>query len=169
VIVSNKLPIRVYACSRFVHQVAASAVTGLAGLYISIAVENSVEVAMRHHRLGFAGTIVVVAGILGMWIESNDCTFAGIKKEEFTRVLRGILASTPENASSDNASEAEVDDISHHGIGSSARQERHRDRAKRDSFYFLQRIMEIRTAEAREIRAQAGYAKRRDFVVQRSK
>ncbi|CAM9161489.1 unnamed protein product, partial [Phaeothamnion confervicola] len=85
---------RLYACSRFAHQIAASWATGAAGLRLGLALPAALEdswVREKHHFFGAAAVAAATLGLVGLWAESNDCRVGAIQKDEFTRVLRGIM------------------------------------------------------------------------------
>eukprot|EP00953_Heterococcus_sp_UTEX-ZZ885_P025999 14093-Heterococcus_DN1.PRE.1 len=92
---------RVCACSRFIHQVVLSAFTGTVGLYWGVLLAEQIQhIHIKHHQLAAAVVLFAACGLLGLWIESNDSTLAGVPKDEFTRVLGGILTSAEANAGS---------------------------------------------------------------------
>ncbi|CAM9245506.1 unnamed protein product [Chrysoparadoxa australica] len=86
---------RIYACSRFIHQVLLSYVTGAIGLRWSLHFMANVlptfKLEARHHDYGIAVVVILLLGLMALWAESNDTSFLGIKKQEFARVLTDIL------------------------------------------------------------------------------
>ncbi|CAM9307700.1 unnamed protein product, partial [Scytosiphon promiscuus] len=75
---------RVYACSRFVHQVALSVLTGTIGLAWGWKLSTHLDglgLMVRHHL-----------GLIAHHVENNDSQLMGVKKQEYLRVLSNIIA-----------------------------------------------------------------------------
>ncbi|CAM9524061.1 unnamed protein product, partial [Pylaiella littoralis] len=85
---------RVYACSRFVHQVALSSVTGIVGLSLGWRLSTHLDglgLMMRHHVRGTIIVVIMALGMLAYQVENNDSQMMGIKKKEYLRVLSDIV------------------------------------------------------------------------------
>ncbi|CAM9091260.1 unnamed protein product, partial [Heterosigma akashiwo] len=89
---------RVYACARFIHQVALSGGTGALGLALAFWAVRSLRawgVRYRCHYYWAFLALTVVLVVVGLWAESNECSWLGVPREEYRRVLRGILETSP--------------------------------------------------------------------------
>ncbi|CAN0313830.1 unnamed protein product, partial [Laminaria digitata] len=85
---------RVYACSRFVHQVALSFVSGTMGLVLGWRLSTHLDglgLMMKHHLRGTAVVLIIALGVMAYHIENNDSQLMGIKKQEYLRVLANIV------------------------------------------------------------------------------
>lgn len=90
---------RVYARSRFPHQVALSLISGVVGLLLGrICCERMSFHNMHwyHHNICLTVIGLTVAAAFAMAVENNDSRLAYIPKEEFMRVLVGIINSSSE-------------------------------------------------------------------------
>lgn len=166
---------RVYSRARFPHQIVASWGLGFVGLVIGIhycEVMNGGFHGMHEfgHWTCFGVAVAVFLINLFMNMENNDSRLGGIPKEEYMRVLTGIMGSSGEqgsdtsyrNTTEDAAFMDATDGPSSPPSGGSvnARGEAMRQaqansmrdglgrrrQPKRDSFYFLQRTLEARAA-----------------------
>ena len=86
---------RVYSCARFVHQVLLSYGTGVIGLIIFFKVENRLEkvtVNWQLHYVYLAICTFFLLAFLSLAVEDNSSNIAGIPREEYIRVVGGILS-----------------------------------------------------------------------------
>jgi hypothetical protein len=84
---------RIYARSRFPHQIVGSAITGTVGLqlaYIYCTKMDFEHMPSHNHGVYVALGVAAVVCYFSMAIESNDSRLMYIPKQEFIRVLRGI-------------------------------------------------------------------------------
>lgn len=166
---------RVYSRARFPHQIVASWALGFVGLVVGIhycEVMNGGFHGMHEfgHWTCFGVAVAVFLINLAMNMENNDSRLGGIPKEEYMRVLTGIMGSSGEQgdgsgARNDREDAAFMDatdgpSSSRSGGPSTPRGEAMRQaqansmrdglgrrrQPKRDSFYFLQRTLEARAA-----------------------
>ncbi|CAN0299426.1 unnamed protein product [Ectocarpus sp. 8 AP-2014] len=85
---------RVYACSRFVHQVALSIVTGAVGLAWGWRLSTHLDglaLTMRHHVRGTVVVVIIALGMVAYQVENNESQLMGIRKHEYLRVLSNIV------------------------------------------------------------------------------
>mmetsp|Transcript_1808 Transcript_1808/g.2465 ORF Transcript_1808/g.2465 Transcript_1808/m.2465 type:complete len:304 (+) Transcript_1808:74-985(+) len=132
---------RVYACARFCWQVVVSLLTGVLGLCAGISGLKYFRAWGLPYRyniywLVFAVTAALV--VIGLWVENNECSWFGVPKEEYHRVLTDILQQAP------------IPPPENQQRGADAR--RRRKQAKKDSFYHLQKAITQRALETRQIR-----------------
>ncbi|CAM9197669.1 unnamed protein product, partial [Ectocarpus sp. 12 AP-2014] len=152
---------RVYACSRFVHQVALSTVTGAIGLAWGWRLSTHLDgltLTMRHHVRGTVVVVIVALGMVAYQVENNESQLMGIRKHEYLRVLSNIVKES-QQAQSATVGGAEIKDgaedgewLLHDGApwdgrAVSSRSRRQRLEERRDSFHFLQKTVERRAAE----------------------
>ncbi len=102
--------------------------------------------------LGVALVGFMLLGVLSLWIESNDSSFAGITKKEYVTVLRGMInepgssdISVPESVEWDDVGVDEVD-------FTAATTSSFLPDSKKDSLYWLQQTVNSRTIENRKVR-----------------
>lgn len=133
---------RVYAASRFSHQIVGSWVLGLLGLHVTEAV---LQVMTRHratattHASLLVGTAMLFAGYVAYHAEMNESYLLRLPKEEYVRVLKEILdqdhvatgAAGSEGFEEGGSARASGFVRSARGEGGGAR---------RDSFYFLEQV-----------------------------
>lgn len=166
---------RVYSRARFPHQIVASWGLGFVGLVGGIhycEVMNGGFHGMHEfgHWTAFAVAVAVFLINVFMNMENNDSRLGGIPKEEYMRVLTGIMGSSAGEQGTDAAREANGDaafmdatdgpSSSRSGGPSTPRGEAmrraqadsmrdglgRRRQPKRDSFHFLQRTLEARAS-----------------------
>eukprot|EP00752_Nemacystus_decipiens_P006024 g5441.t1 len=144
---------RVYACSRFVHQVVLSMVTGTAGLALGWRLSSHLDgvgLMMRHHVRGTAIVVIIALGMLAYQVENNESQMIGIKKKEYLRVLSNIVEESQRaQSASVGGTEGNGDDdgAPWDGRTTSAINRRRRLEDRRDSFHFLQKAVERRALE----------------------
>ncbi|CAM9337523.1 unnamed protein product [Ascophyllum nodosum] len=151
---------RVYACSRFVHQVLLSVITGAVGLFFGWRLSvhlNSFDLLFRHHVRGTIVVLIIALGFVSYHVENNTSELMGIKKQEYVRVLANIINESGQTQNATfGASERDnrdslwgkVSDAPTDGrITSSGRSRQRLLEEHRDSFYFLHKTIERRAAE----------------------
>eukprot|EP00903_Cladosiphon_okamuranus_P020898 g19191.t1 len=151
---------RVYACSRFVHQVVLSMVTGAVGLAWGWRLSTHLDglgLMMRHHVRGTAVVVIIALGMLAYQVENNESQMMGIKKQEYLRVLSNIVKESQQAQSAsvggtdgngDEDGEWIIrDGAPWDGRTASAIHGRSRLEDRRDSFHFLQKALERRAQE----------------------
>lgn len=144
---------RLYARSRFPHQILGSWFLGIIGLVgvMHLCERHQVhkwEKFVHSSWVGFAITCLVTNFAITM--ESNDSILAYTSREEFVRVIRGIVNGSSEQNGEQNQTprsaalaaaraNAAVDPYGNKNMAN----------VKRDSFYFLQKTLERREDEKR--------------------
>ena len=147
---------RVYACSRFVHQVLLSYLTGILGLLLSFAAMNvlkDVDVHWRHHWYYFVFVFVVLGASASLSISDGNSRFGGIPREEYVRVVGGILNTDPSKIADHMATQTASRLDSMEGL---TEKQRKREAAKmqnrRDSFFFLQNSLIKKDSDKKDIK-----------------
>lgn len=161
---------RVYANSRFIHQILGSWLTGLIGLFIAKSVYSTYKLEQMtqiDHTHGMICLGVALLAYMGIVSENNDSRLLSIPKSEYMRVLSDIMASPNNNNTSTGTPSATVtgptsynnndintfeDDDNYESnrtrIQSTSlaeqRPKRRLPQSRRDSFYFLQRALQRR-------------------------
>jgi hypothetical protein len=132
---------RVYACSRFLHQIVGSWLLGLVGLVFADQCKMQMRGNMFHEFHYYMTLAVVLVGGAGIMlrIENNDSTLLNVEKDEYVRVLSGILTSEGINQVDDGRSEEDGE-----SAGPAPRQRR-----KKDSFYRMMKGIEKRAVAAK--------------------
>lgn len=164
---------RVYSRSRFPHQIVGSWLLGLVGLYLgSHCCERMKFHTMSHHEHITCITIAVVFLLInfGLAIESNQSRLFYVPRQEFIKVMVGIINGSTEKSDG----RAEVEDMNFQSddgqfseskegpsassvpstprsamlrqmkAGQQPKRYTNGQRPKRDSFYFLQKSLEDR-------------------------
>jgi hypothetical protein len=132
---------RVYACSRFVHQVVGSWVLGAVGLQLSLAwlqeMSTSFEPPPGMHAVLITVLVLGFACYVSYHAEANESYILRVPKSEYTRVLSEIL-----NQDLVQATGLVGDDLEEVTVGqeTSVRVRRRRS-ARRDSFSFLEEVV----------------------------
>ncbi len=105
--------------------------------------------------LGIALIGFMLLGVLSLWIESNDSSFAGITKKEYVTVLQGMMInesgksdiSVPESTERDGMD----NNITFNNIDAAFSSSLQLD-SKKDSLYWLKQTLDFRTIENRKVR-----------------
>jgi len=90
---------RVYSKARFAHQIVASWILGFIGLNLAIQYCESIKIHQVKRTLhGYWGSIVVAIIIINfaLAMENNDSRLLSVSKQDFIKVIRGILTGSSE-------------------------------------------------------------------------
>ena len=128
---------RIFACSRFLHQVIGSWLLALVGLVLAEQCKLQMRGNMIHAYHYYLLLLVVLSGggILMLRMEDNDSTLLRVERKEYTRVLSDILNAEGVNQVGDGAEQSE-------GVGAAAATAPRR--RKRDSLYRMMQAVEQR-------------------------
>lgn len=140
---------RVYAASRFTHQIVGSWVLGLLGLHVTEAVLQVMTrqraTATTHASL-LIGTAMLFAGYVAYHAEMNESYLLRLPKEEYVRVLKEILDQDHVATGAAGSEGFEEGSAGASGFVRSARGES--GSARRDSFYFLEQVCDDHQTES---------------------
>lgn len=152
---------RVYACSRFVHQVIASWLLGFLGLQITITYLDFFEherAPMEIHAVLLVLIVLGAAGYVAYFSELNESYLLKLPKEEYTRVLKDILE---QDSLTSNDSQSGMDAygsmLEEEDLTESAGLPTKRAVGGKDSFFFLEQTVMRRKVE--EAAAKASLAR----------
>jgi len=134
---------RVYSCSRFVHQIVLSYFTGSIGLIATIQLTErwkEWDVNWRLHMLWLSVIVGVFFVCTMLSVEDNSSYLGGVPKEEYVRVIQGIVNTDPAKISEHIAMQnSKV--LDYQGNDPNERQRRMKTawrlQNRKDSFYFL--------------------------------
>lgn len=85
---------RVYSCSRFFHQIAASFGTGCLGLFYSEKLYPRFRDWNTPYSVHVIGTFIIAGACVvavALSVENNDSHFGGVSRSEYIRVVGGIM------------------------------------------------------------------------------
>ena len=147
---------RVYSCSRFVHQVLASYVTGALGLYLSFVfgrLFQSFDLHWRHHWYYFVACFFVLSTVLSLSVSDGNSSLGGIPRSEYVRVVGGILNTDPSRIAAHMATQTAARLDSMEGMSDKEKKrEAERMHNRKDSFFHLQNSIVKKDGEKKEIK-----------------
>ncbi|GMH91060.1 hypothetical protein TrVE_jg5027 [Triparma verrucosa] len=156
---------RVYSCARFVHQIVLSYVTGLIGLTVFLQFEESARrfsLKWQLHWVYLVLCIFVLIALMGLAIEDNSSSFGGIPREEYIRVVGGILNTEPGVIHEHMHAQASKK-LERTAVNSDRQRQRYAEKlyARKDSFFYLQNAIAKKEMEKKQIKQQyQGYQAR---------
>eukprot|EP00518_Triparma_eleuthera_P014464 CAMPEP_0182471936 /NCGR_PEP_ID=MMETSP1319-20130603/21262_1 /TAXON_ID=172717 /ORGANISM="Bolidomonas pacifica, Strain RCC208" /LENGTH=325 /DNA_ID=CAMNT_0024672549 /DNA_START=92 /DNA_END=1069 /DNA_ORIENTATION=- len=149
---------RVYSCARFVHQVLLSYVTGTMGLVACLHFVPMIEKSRMDWRGQWVYVIICAFFLFAIFclaVEDNSSNLAGIPREEYIRVVGGILNTDPALIHEHMHAQASKK-LDRTTISSDRQRQRYSERlyARKDSFFYLQNSIAKKDMEKKQIKQQ---------------
>ncbi|GMI03656.1 hypothetical protein TrLO_g10721 [Triparma laevis f. longispina] len=150
---------RVYSCARFVHQILLSYISGTVGLMVFLQFEDyarKFSINWQLHWVYLVLCIFVGIALLGLAVEDNSSSLGGIPREEYIRVVGGILNTEPGKIHEHMHAQASKKLDGGAGGGSDRQRQRYAEKlyARKDSFFYLQNSIAKKEMEKKQIKQQ---------------